>query len=74
MPRGFMKPVKVLKIIRSLYGLKQILCKFFQHIKSELGLQASNQFITFTIDYLYMTRLFARLMLMKHFSSVQMKI
>ena len=35
-PRGFMQPGKVLKIIRFLYGLKQIPHNFFHRLKSNL--------------------------------------
>ena len=36
MPRGFSQPGKVLKLKRSLYGLKQSPRNFFQHLKSKL--------------------------------------
>ena len=36
MPRGFAEAGKVLKLRRSLYGLKQSPCNFFQHLKSKL--------------------------------------
>jgi hypothetical protein len=36
MPRGFNKPGKVLKLKRSLYGLRQSPRNFFQHLKSKL--------------------------------------
>jgi hypothetical protein len=36
MPRGFSKPGKVLRLKKSLYGLKQSPRNFFQHLKSKL--------------------------------------
>ena len=36
MPRGFREPGKVLKLKRSLYGLKQSPRNFFLHLKSKL--------------------------------------
>jgi hypothetical protein len=36
MPRGFREPGKVLKLKRSLYGLRQSPRNFFQHLKSKL--------------------------------------
>lgn len=36
MPRGFGEPGKVLKLKRSLYGLKQSPRNFFQHLKEKL--------------------------------------
>jgi hypothetical protein len=36
MPRGFSQPGKVLKLKRSLYGLRQSPRNFFQHLKSKL--------------------------------------
>jgi hypothetical protein len=36
MPRGFYQPGKVLKLKRSLYGLRQSPRNFFQHLKSKL--------------------------------------
>ncbi len=36
MPRGFSEPGKVLKLKRSLYGLKQSPRNFFQHLKGKL--------------------------------------
>ena len=36
MPRGFSEPGKVLRLKRSLYGLKQSPRNFFQHLKSKL--------------------------------------
>ena len=36
MPRGFAEQGKVLKLRRSLYGLKQSPCNFFQHLKGKL--------------------------------------
>ena len=36
MPQGFAEQGKVLKLRRSLYGLKQSPCNFFQHLKGKL--------------------------------------
>ena len=37
MPKGFREPGKVLKLKRSLYGLKQSPRNFFHHLKENLG-------------------------------------